>query len=70
MRGVGMEGRDMIKMQQLVLNNKLRYVGYPESLCLSCENKNEPCSFNGKRDVELCPDYKIVNGNEQKRLLV
>ena len=55
-------------MKQLVLGGKLRYVGVPESLCLSCEHQKEDCSFNGMRDVELCPDFKRVTG--QTRLTV
>ena len=56
-------------MRQEMLGGKLRFVGYPESLCLSCEHNFKPCSLNGKADMELCPDYKMIDPN-QKRLFV
>ena len=51
-------------MQIKELGGKMRHVGYPESLCISCQNKLNPCSFDGTRDVVLCPDFKRIVGQQ------
>lgn len=54
-------------MQIKVLGGRERYIGYPESLCLSCARNTERCSFDKTRDMELCPDYRLVD-EKQTRL--